>query len=151
MVDQIAMVFSDVMDEAMSILQAMEATDAAATSSSTRRLKRHRHYVNYGHEAAHFMLRHDYLDNDFMYPIILSLEVSYADDYFLSIMHKYSKISPYFSERYNATDHIGLTVLQKYIVVVRQLVYDMTVDTIDKYLKLGKSITLKCLKYYCTN
>jgi hypothetical protein len=35
MVDQIAMVFSDVMDEAMSILQAMEATAAAATSSST--------------------------------------------------------------------------------------------------------------------
>jgi hypothetical protein len=71
--------------------------------------------------------------------------------FFLSIMHKHSKISLYFSERYNATDHIGLTVLQKYTVVVRQLVYDMTAYTIDKYLKLGKSITLKYLKYYCTD
>jgi hypothetical protein len=30
---------------------------------------------------------------------------------FLSIMHKLSEISPYFSVRYDATGHIGLTAL----------------------------------------
>jgi hypothetical protein len=38
--DQIAMAFSDVMDEAMIILQAEEAA-TAATSSSTRRSNHH--------------------------------------------------------------------------------------------------------------
>jgi hypothetical protein len=34
---------------------------------------------------------------------------------------------------------------------VHQLVYGMTADTIDQYLKLGKSTALKCLKYYCAS
>jgi hypothetical protein len=69
---------------------------------------------------------------------------------FLSIMYKLSETSPYFSERYNATGCAGLTVLQKCIVVLRQLTYDMTTYTIDAYLKLGKSTALDCLEYYCS-
>jgi hypothetical protein len=38
---------------------------------------------------------------------------------FLSIMHKLSEISLYFSERYDASGRIGLTVLQKCTVVLR--------------------------------
>jgi hypothetical protein len=68
---------------------------------------------------------------------------------FLSIMHKLSKTSPYFSERYDATGRIGLTALQKCTAVVCQLAYDMTTYMIDEYLKLGKSIDLECLEYYC--
>jgi hypothetical protein len=40
---------------------------------------------------------------------------------FLSIMHKINETSPYFYERYDATGHVGLTVLQKYTVALRQL------------------------------
>jgi hypothetical protein len=43
--------------------------------------------------------------------------------FFLSIMHKLSEISPYFSEMYDTTSHVGLTTLQKCTVVVRQLAY----------------------------
>jgi hypothetical protein len=68
--DQIAMVFSSVIDKAMSILQVKETVTPAA-SLSTRRLKHHRCYVNCDHEAAHFSLRHDYFDDDCVYPIIL--------------------------------------------------------------------------------
>jgi uncharacterized membrane protein len=68
---------------------------------------------------------------------------------FLNIMYKLSEIFLYFSERYDVTDHIGLTALQKCIAAVCQLAYIMATDTIDKYLKLGKSNVLKCLKYYC--
>jgi hypothetical protein len=71
-------------------------------------------------------------------------------NFFLSIMHKLSETSPYFSERYDAIGCIGLTALQKYIVAVRQLAYGMTTDTIDEYLKLGISTVLECLEYYCT-
>jgi hypothetical protein len=69
---------------------------------------------------------------------------------FLSIMHKLSETSLYFCERYDATDCAGLTALQKCIAALRQLAYDMAADTIDEYLKLGKTTTLECLEYYCS-
>jgi hypothetical protein len=70
--DQIIMVFADVMDEAMSIAQAEEAAIAAA-SSSTQGSKRCRHYVKRDREAAHFRLRHDYFDDDCVYPHFTSV------------------------------------------------------------------------------
>jgi hypothetical protein len=64
-------------------------------------------------------------------------------------MHKLSEISPYFIERYNATGRAGLTTLQKCTAALHQLAYGMTIDTIDEYLKLGKTTALECLKCYC--
>jgi hypothetical protein len=69
------------MEEAMSMLQAEEVV-AAAASSSTRGPKRRRRYINRDREAAHFRLRHDYFDNDYVYPVLLPPEVSYAGDSF---------------------------------------------------------------------
>jgi hypothetical protein len=67
---------------------------------------------------------------------------------FLSIMHKLSETSLYFCKRYDATGHVGLTILQNYITALRQLAYGMAADTIDEYLKLGKITALECLEYY---
>jgi hypothetical protein len=67
----------------------------------------------------------------------------------LSIMHKLSKTSPYFCERYDATGRAGLTALQKCTTVLRQLAYGMAADTIDEYLKLVKITALECQEYYC--
>jgi hypothetical protein len=61
------MAFQGIMKEAMSMLQAEEAA-AAAASSSTRGSKHRRRYVNRDHEAGHFKLRHDYFDDDCVYP-----------------------------------------------------------------------------------
>jgi hypothetical protein len=69
---------------------------------------------------------------------------------FLIIMHKLSEISPYFYERYNAIGRAGLTALQKCTATLRQLAYSMTTDIIDEYLKLGKTIALECVEYYCS-
>jgi hypothetical protein len=65
-------------------------------------------------------------------------------------MHKLSESSPYFYERYDITGRAGLTVLQTCTAALRQLAYDMTVDTIDEYPKLGKTTVLECLEYYCS-
>jgi hypothetical protein len=64
-------------------------------------------------------------------------------------MHKLSETSPYLTERHDATGHIGLTPLQKCTTALRQLAYVMVADTIDEYLKLGKSTVLECLEYHC--
>jgi hypothetical protein len=82
--DQIVMTFSGVMDEAMSILQ-MEEAVAAATSSSTWRSKHHRYYVN----------------RDRVYPVsYFRRRYRIWKTLFLSIMHKFSETSSYFSERH---------------------------------------------------
>jgi hypothetical protein len=69
---------------------------------------------------------------------------------FLSIMHKLSEISLYFCENYDATSRAGLTALQKCITDLRQLTYVIAVDTIDEYMKLGKTTALECLEYCCS-
>jgi hypothetical protein len=65
--DQLTMVFLDVMEEVMSMLQVKEVT-AAAAFSSTRGLNYRQRYVNRDHKVDHFRLRHDYFDDDCMYP-----------------------------------------------------------------------------------
>jgi hypothetical protein len=61
------MTFQGIMKEAMSMLQSEEAA-ATAASLSTQGPKRHRRYINRDHEAAHFRLRHNYFDDDCVYP-----------------------------------------------------------------------------------
>jgi hypothetical protein len=92
------------------MLQVEEGAVAAA-SSSTRRPKRHRRYINRDREAAHFMLRHDYFDDDYVYPSYFCRSYRMRMTLFLSIMHKLSESSPYFYERYDAIDRAGLTAL----------------------------------------
>jgi hypothetical protein len=55
MEDQLAMVFQDIMEGAMSMLQAKEVV-AATASSSTREPKHRQRYVNRDCEAPHFRL-----------------------------------------------------------------------------------------------
>jgi hypothetical protein len=61
------MVFQGGMKEVMSMLQVKEVATTAA-SSSTRGSKRHQRYINRDREAAHFMLRHDYFDDNCVCP-----------------------------------------------------------------------------------
>jgi hypothetical protein len=68
---------------------------------------------------------------------------------FLSIIHKLSETSLYFTERHDATNRIGLTPLQKCIAAVRQLAYGISADMKVEYLKLGKTTTLEYIEYYC--
>jgi hypothetical protein len=74
----------------MKVLAVMDETNehsvsggAPVASLSTRQSKRHRCYVNRDCEAVHFRLRHDYFDDDYVYPVILLPEVSYVDVSFL--------------------------------------------------------------------
>jgi hypothetical protein len=61
---------------------------------------------------------------------------------FLSIMHKLSEPSPYFSERYDVTGRIGLTALQKCTTVVHQLAYGMAADRMRETTTTMRTIIL---------
>jgi hypothetical protein len=73
MEDQLIVAFQGIMEEAMSMLQAEEVAVAAA-SSSTQGPKRRRRYINRDCEVAYFRLRHDYFDDDCVYPRPTSTE-----------------------------------------------------------------------------
>jgi hypothetical protein len=102
----------------MKVLAVMDETNehsvsggAPVASSSTRQSKRHRCYINRDCEAVHFRLRHDYFDDDYVYPLYFCLRYHMWMFLFLSIMHNPSEISPCFSESYDATGGICLTTL----------------------------------------
>jgi hypothetical protein len=101
----------------MSILVAEERG-----SSSILRLKHRRCYVNRDCEVAHLRLLHDYFDDDSVYPLsYFHRRYRIRRTLFLSIMHKLSETSPYFTKMDDATGLIGLTPLKKCTVVVHQL------------------------------
>jgi hypothetical protein len=81
MEDQLAMMFQDIMEGAMSMLQAKEVV-AATASSSTREPKHHRQYINCDCEAPHFRLDTTTLTMIVCTPVLLPSEVLYADDSF---------------------------------------------------------------------
>jgi hypothetical protein len=69
----------------------------------------------------------------------------------VSIMHKLTETSSYFSEIYDTTGRVGLTLLQKCTADVCQLAYGIAAYMIDEYLKLEKLTVLECLEYYCSS
>jgi hypothetical protein len=66
--DQIAMMFSGVMDQVMSILATEEMEHSHNCSSSTPQPKHHQRFVNRDLEAAHLRLWYDYFDVVCVYP-----------------------------------------------------------------------------------
>jgi hypothetical protein len=146
MEDQIVMGPSGIMEQIITILGAEEVG-----SSLTPRPRRRQCYINHDLEAAHLRLQHDYFDGDCVYTLSSFRRRYDMRTLFLSIINKLSETSLYFTERHDATGRIGLTLLQKYTTALRQLAYDMVTNTIDEYMKLGKKLTLECLKYYCAS
>ncbi len=68
---------------------------------------------------------------------------------FLSIVDKLGEHSPYFTARFDGLGRSGLSPLQKCTAAVHQLAYGMAADSVDEYLKLGKSTALECLEKFC--
>jgi hypothetical protein len=141
--DQIDMTLSSALEQAMSIHTTEEVGSSSAPRSECRRCN-----VNRDHKVTYLSLHHDYFNDDCVYPYFHQ-RYYMQRSLFLSTMNKLSETSPYITEKYDVTTCIGLTLLQNYTTALCQLAYDMTANTIDEYLKLGKTTTLECLEYYC--
>jgi hypothetical protein len=62
------------------------------------------------------------------------------------------QVNPYFVQRPNyATSRslLGLSALQKVVVVVRILAYSIPTDAVDEYVRIGKSTAHEALKHFC--
>jgi hypothetical protein len=56
--------------------------------------------------------------------------------------------NPYFSLRVDALYRSGFFSYQKSIVALLMLAYDSVVESIDGYIKMGKSSALECLEHF---
>jgi hypothetical protein len=49
----------------------------------------------------------------------------------------------YFRQKHDACGILGLFPIQKFIVMLKMLAYNVVVDTCDEYCKLGKSTSME--------
>jgi hypothetical protein len=57
------------------------------------------------------------------------------------------QVDPYFIQRLNCAGELGLSALQKVVIVVRILAYGITLDDVDEYVRIGESTTHEALKF----
>jgi len=64
---------------------------------------------------------------------------------FLSIVETIGQHDEYFWMRVNATSKSNISPLQKCTVVIRMLAYITSAYSMDDYLRISKTTTLKCI------
>ncbi|XP_066167417.1 uncharacterized protein [Oryza sativa Japonica Group] len=64
---------------------------------------------------------------------------------FLRIVSALGRWSPYFTLKVDCSGRQGLSPLQKCTAAMRMLAYGSPADSLDEYLKIGKSTSLQCL------
>jgi hypothetical protein len=68
---------------------------------------------------------------------------------FLQILEILGEHSLYFTLRNYSFNSNGLSPIKKCTVDLYMLAYNNIVDSLDDYIKLGKSLVLECLKHLC--
>ena len=68
---------------------------------------------------------------------------------FLRILHTLQQHYDYFVQRRNAANTVGLSCEQKMTAALRMLAYGMSAGSLDKYVRIGETTTIKCVKRFC--
>ena len=67
---------------------------------------------------------------------------------FLRIQSKVETYEPYFIQKRDNAQRLGLSSLQKIIAAFRMLAYGVTADFMDEYARIGESIAIESLKKF---
>lgn len=137
------------LDQQMADLNAAMMAEAAP-SSTRRRVRRRRKFVDRDREAAADRLYRDYFSERPMYhPDMFRTRYRMRRSLFLKIVERLGEWDPYFTLREDALGRSGLTPLQKCTAAMRQLAYGIVADLVDEYLKLGRTTAVKILEKFC--
>jgi hypothetical protein len=66
----------------------------------------------------------------------------------LRIVDALGDLSPFFTPRLDATNHLGLSPIQKCVASIRQLAIGSPADQFDEYIKIGEGTAVECLKLF---
>ncbi|XP_062166923.1 uncharacterized protein LOC133873207 [Alnus glutinosa] len=71
-----------------------------------------------------------------------------SHDLFCRIQYAVEAKDPYFVQKRDGSQRLGLTSLQKITTAFRMLTYSVTADFMDEYLKIGETTVVKSLKRF---
>ena len=67
---------------------------------------------------------------------------------FLRIHSRVEATEPYFVQKRNAANTLGLSSLQKITAAIRMLAYGVSADFMDEYIRIGENTVIKSLKFF---
>ncbi|GAA0147778.1 hypothetical protein LIER_07396 [Lithospermum erythrorhizon] len=129
------------------LYQLSQEVQSELETQNTRTKKKN--YVGRDRHEAHNILFKDYFADD----------ATFTEDQFRRRFRRNKKVfmrivndlscDEYFTLRYNAAKQVGLSPIQKCTTAMRMLPYEMPGDAYDKYVKIGLSTAIECLKRFC--
>ncbi|KAL6844872.1 hypothetical protein ACP4OV_025531 [Aristida adscensionis] len=115
-------------------------------SGPSRRQSGPRKYISRNREGAHEKLVADYFAEDLLYSdAMFRRRFRMRRNIFLCIVDALGEWSPYFTQRTDCTNRLGLSPLQKCTAAIRMLAYGTPADSLDEYLKVAETTALDCL------
>jgi hypothetical protein len=94
-------------------------------------------------------LFHDYFAEPPIYPHkYFRMRFRMSRDLFCRIQYAVEAKDPYFVQKRDGSQRLGLTFLQNITVAFRMLTYGVTADFMDEYLKIGETTVVKSLKRF---
>ena len=113
-------------------------------------LRSKRKYFKRDHVAANQRLIDDYFANQPTYDdAIFRRRFRMRKHVFLRIVGDLSSNDNYFTQRVDAANKEGISPLAKCTTAMRMLAYGVAADAVDKYIKIGGTTTLECLRRFC--
>ena len=108
-----------------------------------------RRFIQRDHEQGLQRLFQDYFAESPVYPSnVFRRRFQMNHSLFLHIKSNLEEKDEYFVQKRNVAGVLGLSFLQKMTVVLRMLTYEVAVDFIDKYVRIGESTAIKSLKKF---
>jgi hypothetical protein len=134
----------DDFDDDLEIIGAMEEE-----SSLHHHVPHRRSYIRRNHLQAYNGLFLDYFAESPIYPPkIFRRRFRMRLPLFRRILSAVEVHEPYFVQRRDNAEILGLSSLQKIIAALRMLAYGITGDLVDEYLKIGETTAIMSLKLF---
>ncbi|XP_042942910.1 uncharacterized protein LOC122277097 [Carya illinoinensis] len=107
--------------------------------------RQRRNFIRRDHTQGHERLFRDYFAENPVYPSNL---FRMSRLIFLHILNEVESYEPYFLQRRDNAGRLGLSPMQKITTTLRMLVYGVTGDFTDEYIRIGESTAMESLKKF---
>ncbi|XP_042939334.1 uncharacterized protein LOC122274354 [Carya illinoinensis] len=123
--------------------------EADGQSSRHRDNRQSRKFIRHDHIQGHERLFRDYFTENLVYPSnLFQMRFWMSRPLFLHILNEIEYYEPYFVHRRDNTGRLGLSSMQKITVALRMMVYGVTGDFMDEYIRIGESTAIESLKKF---
>uniref|UniRef100_A0A0D3DPM3 DDE Tnp4 domain-containing protein n=1 Tax=Brassica oleracea var. oleracea TaxID=109376 RepID=A0A0D3DPM3_BRAOL len=129
--------------------QTFEKLTINGDQEKQRKKRKKRAYIERNREAGNVRLWNDYFSETPTYPEnYFRRRFRMNKRLFMRIVYRLSNEVDFFRQKPDGLGRLGLSALQKCTTAIRLLAYGNATDTVDKYLRLGKTTTRSCLENF---